>query len=240
MRSRRGFTLVELLVVIGIISLLLGMLMPALARAKSVSRFAACKANLRSQLQAHAAYANDSRDLKPPLWQKRTMTIQYDYVSPDIKWNGKAVGQGLLVEGKYLTIDALLDPSEAMGEDADHDKQAWEDATVLRSGSSYVYFWRSAPQGMISPPDLASMTYQLCRSAKQTALVMDINADAGHAYVGEYQGRPWISHPRVGRMNVGYLDGSVQDFGVDEVLLKYPAGSTEELDWVQQANDKHY
>jgi prepilin-type N-terminal cleavage/methylation domain-containing protein/prepilin-type processing-associated H-X9-DG protein len=58
-RNPSGFTLVELLVVIGIISILAAMLLPALASAKERGRRAACFSNLRQVALAAMLYKDD-------------------------------------------------------------------------------------------------------------------------------------------------------------------------------------
>ena len=64
-RTRAAFTLVELLVVIGIIALLMAILLPSLSRAREQSRRVKCLANLRSLGHAMYLYANDFRDRLP-------------------------------------------------------------------------------------------------------------------------------------------------------------------------------
>ncbi len=59
-RRRRGFTLVELLVVIGILSLLVALLVPSLTRAMVLARSAACRTHLAGLARANAFYAGDN------------------------------------------------------------------------------------------------------------------------------------------------------------------------------------
>src|SRR3954454_11172101 len=60
-RTPGGFTLVELLVVIGIIALLISILLPAIIRARDASKRATCMSNLRQLTIAWIAYAEANK-----------------------------------------------------------------------------------------------------------------------------------------------------------------------------------
>ena len=97
--KRLGFTLVELLVVIGIIALLVSILLPAMAAARSQAASVACKSNLKQNYTFMLMYANENRGnmfpqgmganapitnrwplrvFRPPVWNPPTMLCPAD------------------------------------------------------------------------------------------------------------------------------------------------------------------
>lgn len=62
-----GFTLVELLVVIGIIAVLIGILLPTLSKAQGAARSVSCQSNLRQLATAMLGYTNVSKGRTPLL-----------------------------------------------------------------------------------------------------------------------------------------------------------------------------
>src|SRR5262245_31501212 len=64
-RRKKGFTLVELLVVIGIIAVLIGILLPALNKARKAANTTVCLSNLRQMGTAWSIYLSDSKGRLP-------------------------------------------------------------------------------------------------------------------------------------------------------------------------------
>jgi prepilin-type N-terminal cleavage/methylation domain-containing protein/prepilin-type processing-associated H-X9-DG protein len=64
-RNKRAFTLVELLIVIGIIALLVGLTLPTLYRAVAIARSTACKTNLHAVGVGLRMYLDQNDDIMP-------------------------------------------------------------------------------------------------------------------------------------------------------------------------------
>lgn len=67
-RKQNGFTLVELLVVIGIIALLISILLPALHKAQLAAERTVCLSNQRQMSQAYTMYIAENRGYLPMGW----------------------------------------------------------------------------------------------------------------------------------------------------------------------------
>lgn len=66
MSRKSAFTFVELLVVIGIISVLIAILLPALNKARAAANTVACASNMRQIVTAMFMYANNNHGYLPP------------------------------------------------------------------------------------------------------------------------------------------------------------------------------
>jgi prepilin-type processing-associated H-X9-DG protein/prepilin-type N-terminal cleavage/methylation domain-containing protein len=110
--GRTGFTLVELLVVIGIISVLVAVLMPALGAARRQAQTIQCGSHLRTIGQAMQLYANDNKGRIP-----RDYWYDLEYKQGHILWAeafGKYVGHPLPeVRDLSQARDGILGPEFA-------------------------------------------------------------------------------------------------------------------------------
>ena len=99
--TARGFTITELLVVVGLIAVLVSLLMPAISRARAAANAVSCLSNLRQMATAWTMYTNESKGRLP----------EYQWSvpgSPDVAW--QAYWPGILDRFR-VRDEAILCPA---------------------------------------------------------------------------------------------------------------------------------
>ena len=149
-RSSQGFTLVELLVVIGIIALLISILLPALNAAKERANRVKCASNLRQIGQGLLLYANDNKGQYPRVRYQigaapnaftggGTLTVP-DPFGPQVQVNDVTACLFLLIRNADLNPEVFVCPSSNQDKDTLNGLPAASRANFTSSNNlSYSY-----------------------------------------------------------------------------------------------------
>lgn len=165
-KNKNGFTLVELLVVIGIIALLISILLPALGRARQTAQRTQCAAKLHFIMVAAQMHRQEHADYYPlvgvitpglqPDPLDDSYTKKYDYYSPSP--NGATIG----AFNAYGPPSALLPRQLANFTDAIATEMSSSKSQYNNGGNMAIAGGNDWQAGMLSPSGVAK--YFLCPS----------------------------------------------------------------------------
>lgn len=123
--SRRAFSIVELLVVVGVIAALVGILLPVLGRTREAARRAGCLSNLRQVHQTVQTYAFNNRGAVPLGYRvgfKQFNSMAYSATSRPPPGRPPLPGQFCLFGVLYL--NKLMDPPDVFFCPSNEDPQS--------------------------------------------------------------------------------------------------------------------
>jgi len=208
-----GFSLIELLVVIGIIALLAAILFPVFSKVREKSRQATCGSNLRQITLGVLQYVQDSDECLPFLAYNDHNHLGDDWQTTTMPYT-KSVGIWQCPDASaYVTSDAFC---RSFG------------APFLLQPSGYAYNETAAAQttpgqidadGPTNGKTFAPATLGKCEHPAQTFLVMDKGAGAVFSPWVQWQMRAqstalsednYVAGPHTDGKNVAFADGHLK------------------------------
>jgi prepilin-type N-terminal cleavage/methylation domain-containing protein len=185
--KKKGFTLVELLVVIAIIALLMGILMPALARVRQIAFRMICGTNLSGIGKAMLIYANDYDDEMPRAggpgaeWANK---IIYDATSAYTAYaQADGTGIGTITSSFFLLVKYAEVTTKSFICKGDSGVSEWEPTDKTRD---IITFWDFGT----SPLDHCSYSLHQPYTISGVAYPLTTSSDPGMAVAADPN--PWL------------------------------------------------
>lgn len=220
MTRRRGFTVVELLVVISVILLLTGILLPCLSRSKQQGLGVVCLSNLRQMAIAADIYATGNEDFYP-----LAAVLDFGDLSRQYEWDYfKVFENGILKEckGGFLWQGKSAPQIHQCPVFSGRANSAGDPYTGYNYNASYIGGFITKVNGMKLGNNSNKITS--VRKPSRCAIFGDgeftlgankymrspsagrLDKDFGNSY--RYAGTQGYRH--LGKTNVGYCDGSAR------------------------------
>jgi prepilin-type N-terminal cleavage/methylation domain-containing protein/prepilin-type processing-associated H-X9-DG protein len=240
-REKKGFTLVELLVVIAIIALLMGILLPALGRARESSKLIVCQSNLRQLAVSWMTYAqsNDERMCYPfmyqshknGMWAMKETWIWAPYnaqtnqsVPTDVLYDAAAVKPTREEEFEGIRRGTLY--RYAQNVKAFHcgnDKIHWNSYSIPDCLNGE---WQFAPATMTKPWQVLNKTLQIKSPATKYVFLEDADPrtyveDSFELYVQQDIWSDPVSVSHLGKSGFAFADGHAEQRKWSDETVKW-------------------